>query len=219
MPVFTERHLGASESRRTNRSSSMPRVSKKAVAWPLFRSFLSAGLACLIVLMAPNAIQAYTSPETLPFTHDVVHDGDSFGRILEQFETAQSSISSGNEQVQGSRETSAQGNDHLLQGSFCHWSGSSGGGSGYSHSIRVYFDGRGRFQYSSESAFNGGTGLAFGTERDASNSGAYRVAGDQLFLSFSDGSTGVPFVHNRKADGTITELMYEGDLYAPALCK
>jgi len=114
----------------------------------------------------------------------------------------------------------ASGNlNGLLRGTFCHWSGSSGSGSSYSHSIRATFDGNGRFTYSSESSFSSGSGLGYGGGGDPSDHGMYRVVGNRVHLAFSDGSTGVAAVYNQAADGTITELMYEGDLYAPALCE
>lgn len=150
---------------------------------------------------------------------EAAHDGCGFNGIPVRLVTAQNSRSWNQCQFGGSGGADSQGSDHLLQGPFCHWSGSSGGGSGYSHSIRAYFDGQGGFQYRSESAFSGGSGQAYGTGSDASNVGAYRVAGDRVYLSFSDGTAGVAFVHNRKADGTITELLYDGDLYAPSLCE
>ena len=199
----------------------MPHGSKKAGTISLFPTILSLGLGCLIILlMIPNIIRACPSSVSAAVVHHAVHEGGTFSGNRERFEIARNFLSSGQELFQGTGETSAQGSDnHLLYGPFCHWSGSSGGGSGYSHTIRAFFDGQGRFKYSSESAFSGEAGQAHGTEGDDSSAGAYRVVGDRVFLSFSDGSTEVALVHNRAAGGIITELMYDGDLYAPALCQ
>jgi hypothetical protein len=37
-------------------------------------------------------------------------------------------------------------------------------------------------------------------------------------LTFGDGSSGVASVYNQAGNGRITEVMYEGQLYAPQLC-
>ncbi len=114
----------------------------------------------------------------------------------------------------------AQGMDggmaYQLSGMLCSWSGSSGYSSSYSSATRVYFDGRGSFQYSSESSFSGDAGMAYGGSPGAN--GRYQVMGDQVLLQFSDGSQGYAQVHMRQNDGRITELMYEGTLYASGLC-
>jgi hypothetical protein len=117
------------------------------------------------------------------------------------------------------REMSGGGNAHLLQGMFCHWSGSSSSysGSSYSHSLRVSFDGQGHFTTGSEASFDNPSGLGYGS--GGGSGGTYRVVGDQVQLNFGDGSTGVATVYNRAGDGTISELMYDGDLYAPQLCE
>lgn len=117
------------------------------------------------------------------------------------------------------REQPAGGKEYLLRGMFCHWSGSSSSysGSGYSHSLRVSFDGQGHFATGSESSFGSSAGIAYGTG-DGSG-GTYRVAGNEVRLQFNDGSTGVATVELRDAEGTITALKYNGDLYAPQLCE
>jgi hypothetical protein len=120
---------------------------------------------------------------------------------------------------QSRQETRGSGNEGLLRGTFCHWSGSSSSysGSSYSHTIRVAFDGQGHFVTGSETSFGNSSGLGYGQGEGAS--GTYRVVGREVYLNFSDGSQGVATVHNSAADGTITELMYNGDLYAPQLCE
>lgn len=113
----------------------------------------------------------------------------------------------------------SSGNESLLSGQFCHWGGSSSSytGSSYSHSERVYFDGQGRFTTGSEASFNSPEGLAYGGGNDGG--GTYRVVGNEVHLMFTDGSTGVATVYNRGQGGRVTELMYNGDLYAPQLCE
>jgi hypothetical protein len=104
-----------------------------------------------------------------------------------------------------------------LKGMFCSWSGSSGSGSGYSSSTRVSFDGSGGFRYSSESSFSGSAGQYYGGK--PANSGRYRVSGDTVQMTFSDGSTGTAKVNMRQRSGRITEIMYGKKLFAPALCN
>jgi hypothetical protein len=109
------------------------------------------------------------------------------------------------------------GQEHLLKGRLCSWSGSRSGTSSYSSTRWALFDGRGRFTYGSEGSFSSDAGIAAGS-RPAS-SGTYRVSGNAISFSFQDGGTGVATVHYRQANGTITELMYEGQLYGAALCE
>ncbi|MFQ5584857.1 MAG: hypothetical protein ACE5GL_10515, partial [Calditrichia bacterium] len=82
----------------------------------------------------------------------------------------------------------------------------------------AYFDGQGGFSYGSEASFSSDDGLAYGGS-PGGEKGTYRVAGDQVYLTFADGSQGVATVKIRQNDGRITELMYEGDLYAAELCE
>ena len=124
-------------------------------------------------------------------------------------------------QQQQQRQQSGSGQEYLLQGTLCSWSGSSSGygNSSYSSSTRVYFDGQGNFSYSSESSFSGDAGMAYGGNQGAGNAGTYRVAGNQVHLQFNDGTTGVAQINMQQDDGRITELMYEGTLYGTGLCE
>jgi hypothetical protein len=124
-------------------------------------------------------------------------------------------------QPQQQRQPVGSGQEYLLQGTLCSWSGSSSGygNSSYSRSTRVYFDGQGNFSYSSESSFSGDAGIAYGNNQSADNGGTYRVVGNQVHLQFNDGTTGVAQINMRQDDGRITELMYEGTLYATGLCE
>lgn len=111
-----------------------------------------------------------------------------------------------------------KGLEWQLRGMLCSWGGSSSSSSSYSRSTRVSFDGRGGFQYASESSFSSGAGIAYGRNPRPANRGTYRVAGDKVYLTFGDGSSGVAQVHMRQSSGIITELKYNGELYATGLC-
>ena len=108
------------------------------------------------------------------------------------------------------------GSNGQLMGMLCSWSGSSTSGSGYSRTTRVAFDGQGRFRYGSESSFSSDSGQAYG--KGGVNHGTYRVSGSKVYLTFSDGSTVAAQVHMKQNNGMITELMFNGTLYAKGLC-
>lgn len=118
----------------------------------------------------------------------------------------------------GAGQPGGTGSAHLLQGRFCSYAGSSGSSSSYSRSTRVFFDGQGGFSYGQESSFSSGAGLAYGSQGGGANRGRYRVENNRVMLTFGDGSSGVASVYNQAGNGRITELMYEGQLYAPQLC-
>ena len=124
-------------------------------------------------------------------------------------------------QTQQQRQPAGSGQEYLLQGTLCSWSGSSSGygNSSSSSSTRVYFDGQGNFSYSSESSFSGDAGMAYGGNQGTGNGGIYRVVGNQVQLQFNDGTTGVAQINMQQDDGRITELMYEGTLYGTGLCE
>jgi hypothetical protein len=105
----------------------------------------------------------------------------------------------------------------LLRGRLCSWSGSSGGGSSFSTTYWARFDGRGRFVYGSESSYSGGNGSM--NNGGAEGGGTYEVRGNRIILRYDEGGVDVAAVHNRAADGRITEVMFEGRLYAAALCE
>jgi hypothetical protein len=106
-----------------------------------------------------------------------------------------------------------------LRGMMCSWSGSSSSYSGtsYSSSTRVYFDGKGALSYAHEGGFTGPDGLH--ANRSRKRFGMYRVVGNAIYLVFPDGSAGVAGVHVRQSNGRITEVKYEGRLYAASLCN
>lgn len=118
-------------------------------------------------------------------------------------------------------EKDAGGNlNHLLQGTLCSWSGSSGGGSSYSSSTRVSFDGRGHFAIGSESSFSGNSG-AYATQ-GRGNGGSYQVSaarvGAPVKLLWNSGERGVAYV-NFVYGGRITELKYGKQIFGAPLCN
>lgn len=113
--------------------------------------------------------------------------------------------------------TVPSGNEGLLQGTYCTWGGSSDSYSSYSRSAWASFDGQGKFTYGSESSFSSGAGQAYGGS--GTEGGTYRISGDNIILTFSDGSSDGATVYNRGSGGVITEFYYGSDLYAPSLCE
>ena len=116
------------------------------------------------------------------------------------------------------------GNTWQLQGTFCHWGGSSNyysssDYSSYSSTQRISFDGRGRWAFGSETSFTSDVGNYASGGGGADNSGTYRVAGNQIQYQTAAGEQGVAQVKIRQNDGRITEILVDGDLYAPAVCE
>ncbi|MFQ5432774.1 MAG: hypothetical protein ACE5EN_09760 [Nitrospinota bacterium] len=114
------------------------------------------------------------------------------------------------------------GEEYLLQGTLCSWSGSrsSYGNSSSSSTGWASFDGRGGFKYGSSSSFSGDAGLYYGGGGGGvGETGRYRVKGNNIQLFFNDGSSATAYVNIRQDDGRITELKYEGTLYATSLCE
>jgi hypothetical protein len=102
--------------------------------------------------------------------------------------------------------------NHLLQGRFCSFSSSSGGGSSYSSTYWAQFDGRGNFVYGSGAYYSGGGDLY------ADGRGTYEVQGDTIVLRYPDGSSDRAYVYHRYG-GRITEIKYGSRVYAPQLCE
>jgi len=105
----------------------------------------------------------------------------------------------------------------LLQGKYCNWSGSSGSGGSFSSTRWAKFDGRGHFIYGSGSSYSGNGGSMYNDGADGG--GTYEVRGNRIILHYRDGSSDLASVYNRAANGMITEVMYDGALYATALCE
>jgi len=110
---------------------------------------------------------------------------------------------------------STNGKEYLLKGNLCSYSSSSGGG--YSSTTRVYFDGQGKFQYKSESSYSGESG-SYASGDNGVETGKYVVENNQIALYFPDGSVGYAEIFFRQDDGSISEIKYEGTIYAKNLC-
>lgn len=108
-----------------------------------------------------------------------------------------------------------------LNGTLCEYSSSSasyGSYSSYSQTNRLYFDGRGNFQYGTESSYSGGGDGAY-SSNNAAQTGTYHVSGNEVILNASDGSVYRLSIYFVQDDGRITELYYGERLYASGLCK
>jgi len=118
----------------------------------------------------------------------------------------------------GNQAYANSGYNRYLYGTFCSYSSSGySGSSSYSTTGRVYFDGQGNFQYSSESSYSGGGDGYYGGS--GVQQGRYQVQGNRVLMQFQDGSQIAVQVHMQQNSGEITELMYDGTLYAKALCN
>jgi hypothetical protein len=109
------------------------------------------------------------------------------------------------------------GMERLLQGEKCGYSASPDGG--FSTTRRLFFDGRGRFVYTTLSEVDVPEVIGYG--QAAGDPGSYRVIGtnrgDEVHLDFDNGDRVVMYVHHLY-QGTIMELWYNDIVYAPGLC-
>ena len=117
-----------------------------------------------------------------------------------------------------SKQTAAKGKVYLLSGTFCSYSGSSSSYSSYSSSTKVYFDGQGNFQYKSETSFSSDVGGYANNGNDGISTGKYDVTGNKITLYFPDGTTGYAAVYFKQDNGSISEIKYDGTIYAKNLC-
>ncbi len=104
-----------------------------------------------------------------------------------------------------------------LYGTYCSYSGSSGSYSSYSSSQWAQFDGQGNFTYGSSGSYSGGGDMYHNSGADGQ--GRYAVQGNTIILQYSDGSSEQAQVYVRQTNGSITEVMYQGTLYAKSLCQ
>mgnify|MGYP000206360507 CR=1 FL=1 len=116
------------------------------------------------------------------------------------------------------------GHERFVKGSFCAHS---------SIATRRYnFDGAGRFSFGAEVAdawntkdaggnVTGTLGYYGGNQYEPTKGGTYKVSGDRVVLTWSDGSTEAYRVNMRQNDGRITELQGEGNglFLATGLCE
>lgn len=107
-----------------------------------------------------------------------------------------------------------------LNGTLCEYgsSSSSSSYSSYSHTNRLYFDGRGSFQFGTESSYSGSAGSAYSND-NGSSYGTYRISENEVILTFSDGSVYTLSIYFTQDDGRITEMYYGEKLYAAGLCE
>jgi len=116
---------------------------------------------------------------------------------------------------QASNQTASQGKEYQLKGSLCSYSSSASGG--YSSTTMVYFDGQGTFQYKSESSYSGSEGSYYSGD-DGVEKGRYVVENNRIVLYFADGTVGYAEIFFRQDDGSISEIKYDGTIYAKNLC-
>ncbi|NOY44883.1 MAG: hypothetical protein GXP50_05460 [Deltaproteobacteria bacterium] len=123
----------------------------------------------------------------------------------------------GSGQAEGGTGTQPGGGDTaLLYGEFCHFSGSSIGGT-YGKLTSISFDGQGRWSMGGETYSSGSAGTFYG--EGAQDSGTYSVQGQTIYYQTSDGYQGTAQVYVQQPTGEITEIVVEGDIYAKALCN
>jgi hypothetical protein len=120
-----------------------------------------------------------------------------------------------NNNTKTSKQTASQGKEYLLKGTLCSYSSSSDGG--YSSTTMVYFDGQGTFQYKSESSYSGSEGSYYSGD-DGVEKGRYVVENNRIVLYFADGTVGYAEIFFRQDDGSISEIKYDGTIYAKNLC-
>ncbi|MFQ5561397.1 MAG: hypothetical protein ACE5FU_12560 [Nitrospinota bacterium] len=114
---------------------------------------------------------------------------------------------------------SKSGQEWQLYGTYCHWSGSSSysTGSTYSTTNSISFDGKGRWEFGSESSFS--SDAAMGYSGGGKESGSYSVQGNHITYKTSTGEQGTARVNMRQNDGRISEIYVNGKLYSPELCN
>jgi len=116
------------------------------------------------------------------------------------------------------QQAAGGGSAWQLKGSLCSWSGSSNSSSSYSSTKKIVFDGQGNFQFGSESSFSSNAGIAYSGNPNV-ETGTYIVAESTVTLRFRSGEAYVAKINMRQNNGTITELMHSGTLYAKGLCE
>jgi frataxin-like iron-binding protein CyaY len=115
--------------------------------------------------------------------------------------------------------TNSGGTFKNLYGNFCHYSSSSGLSSSYSTTQSLYFDGKGNFAYDSEGSYSGDNGIYSSGGNGRKFSGTYKVKGKIVTLNFFDGYNYDLKVYFVQQSGEITEIDYDGTVYAKSLCE
>lgn len=116
------------------------------------------------------------------------------------------------------QQTAGGGSTWQLKGALCSWSGSSNDYSSYSRTRKLVFDGQGNFQFGSEASFSSDDGIAYGGNPNI-ETGTYSVGEGSVTLYYSSGEKYTFKINMRQDNGMITELMYDGTLYATGLCE
>lgn len=104
-----------------------------------------------------------------------------------------------------------------LNGTFCHYSGSSSYGSSYSHTEMITFNGQGRWTMGSQSTFSSNAGSGYSGNGNA-GTGLYLIEGNKVLYQTAEGEQGAAQVNMQQSDGRITEIYVDGELYSPSLC-
>jgi len=107
--------------------------------------------------------------------------------------------------------------NYKLYGTFCSYSSSGYGSSSYSTSEHVYFDGKGHYQYGSNSSYSGGGDGYYG--KGDVYAGTYRIQGKKVILTSSYGEVFIAYVYFTQSNGQVTELSYDGTLFGKSLCN
>lgn len=124
----------------------------------------------------------------------------------------------GMNQQDSGRQSAGGGAAWQLRGILCSWSGSSNSSSGYSRTRKLVFDGQGNYQFGSEASFSSGAGIAYGGNPNV-ETGTYTVGESTVTLRNSSGESFQFRINMRQDNGMITELMFDGTLYATGLCE
>ena len=124
----------------------------------------------------------------------------------------------GSNQQETGRQSAGGGASWQLRGTLCSWSGSSNSSSGYSRTRKLVFDGQGNYQFGSEASFSSGAGIAYGGNPSV-ETGTYIVGESTVTLRNSSGESYQFKINMRQDSGMITELMFDGTLYATGLCE
>ena len=119
--------------------------------------------------------------------------------------------------VKGKGKKAGSADEYLLKGKFFSYSNVSSTGGSSSWERWVIFDGKGNFTFGSEASHSVNTeevtGGAYNRDESEENKGTYRVAGDRIIVTFSDGSTDEAEVIERWEDGSIAGFKYQGKSY------
>ena len=114
--------------------------------------------------------------------------------------------------------TKASNSTQALYGSLCSFSSSSGGGSSYSSTEMFFFDGKGRYSYSTNSSYRGSNGQYMGNDPNAIT-GRYQVVGKALTMYLDRGGIQTMEIYFVQNSGEITELR-SGQLYfGKSICE